>query len=293
VVCGPILKFGSDFLKQTYLKPLAKGEKLGCFCLTEPHAGSDAAAIQTRATKQGEHYVINGTKQFITSGQYADIALVFAITDPDAGKRGISAFVVPTDSAGYEVVSLEKKMGQHASDTALIHLNHCPISTEHLLGNEGEGYKIALSHLESGRIGIAAQCIGMARAAYEVARDYAKERTSFGRPIIRHQAVGFRLADMATQLEAAHQMVLEAARLSDAGQPCLKQASMAKLFASEAAERICSDAMQTLGGYGYLQDFPLEQIYRDVRIAQIYEGTGDIQRMVIARQIEREIARGN
>ncbi len=288
VVCGPILKFGNAFVKQTYLIPLAKGEALGCFCLTESQAGSDAAAIRTRATRTGNQYCLDGTKQFVTSGKQADIAIVFALTDAAAGKHGISAFVVPTDTPGYTAISVERKMGQHASDTALVELKDCVVPLDHRLGREGEGYKIALSNLESGRIGIAAQCVGMARAAYETARDYARQRHSFNRPIIRHQAVGFRLADMATQLEAAHQMVLEAARLKDAGQPCLQQASMAKLFASEMAERVCSDAMQTLGGYGYLQDFPIEQICRDVRVAQLYEGTSDIQRMIIAREIESE-----
>lgn len=285
VVCGPLLKYGSDKLKETYLKPLASGEMLGCFCLTEPQAGSDASALTTRAVKDGDEYVITGTKQFITSGKYGQVAIVFAVTDPDAGKRGISAFVVPTDNPGYTVASLEDKMGQHASDTAQIFFDDCRIPADHLIGKEGEGYKIALSNLESGRIGIAAQCVGMARAAYEAALSYAKERESFGKPIIEHQAVGFRLADMATQLEAAHLMVMNAAELRDAGAPCLKEACMAKLFASEAAEKVCSAAIQVHGGYGYLKDFPVERIFRDVRISQIYEGTSDIQRIVIARQI--------
>jgi butyryl-CoA dehydrogenase len=288
VVCGPLLKFGSDYLKETYLKPLASGEMLGCFCLTEPQAGSDASALKMRAVRDGDEYVLNGTKQFITSGKYAQVAIVFAVTDPAAGKRGISAFVVPTDNPGYKVANVEKKLGQHASDTAQIFFDECRIPADHLIGKEGEGYKIALSNLESGRIGIAAQCVGMARAAYEAALSYAKERESFGHPIINHQAVGFRLADMATQLEAAHLMVMNAAVLRDAGQPCLKQACMAKLFASEAAEKICSDAIQVHGGYGYLQDFPVERIYRDVRISQIYEGTSDIQRIVISRAIAED-----
>ncbi|MCW8977116.1 MAG: acyl-CoA dehydrogenase [Sedimenticola sp.] len=288
VVCGPLLKFGSDYLKQTYLKPLASGEMLGCFCLTEPQAGSDASALKMRAVRAGDEYVLNGTKQFITSGKYAQVAIVFAVTDPAAGKRGISAFVVPTDNPGYKVANVEKKLGQHASDTAQIFFDECRIPADHLIGKEGEGYKIALSNLESGRIGIAAQCVGMARAAYEAALSYAKERESFGTPIINHQAVGFRLADMATQLEAAHLMVMNAAVLRDAGEPCLKQACMAKLFASEAAERICSDAIQVHGGYGYLQDFPVERIYRDVRISQIYEGTSDIQRIVISRALAED-----
>jgi butyryl-CoA dehydrogenase len=285
VVCGSLLKSASDLLKETYLKPLASGEKLGCFCLTEPQAGSDAAALKTTAVKKGNEYILNGSKTFITSGKNAQVAIVFAVTDKSAGKRGISAFVVPTDNPGFQVGTIENKMGQHASDTAQIFLNDCHIPEDHLIGKEGEGYKIALMNLESGRIGIAAQSVGMARAAYEVALDYAKERETFGKPIIGHQAVGFRLADMATQLEAAHLLVLNAARLRDAGEPCLKQASMAKLFASETAEKVCSAAIQTLGGYGYLKDYPLERIFRDVRISQIYEGTSDIQRMVIAREI--------
>ena len=286
VVCGPLLNYGSDYLKEQYLRPLASGEMLGCFCLTEPQAGSDAAALKTRAERDGDDYILNGTKQFITSGKYGQLAIIFAVTDPDAGKRGISAFAVPTDTQGYQVSAIEEKMGQHASDTAQIFFDDCRVSASHLIGREGEGYRIALSNLESGRIGIAAQSVGMARAAYEAALAYASERESFGRPIIKHQAVAFRLADMATQLEAAHLMVLQAAELKDAGRPCLKEASMAKLFASEAAEKICSDAIQVHGGYGYLKDFPVERIFRDVRISQIYEGTSDIQRMVIARNLE-------
>ena len=285
VVCGPILNYGSDYLKETYLKPLASGQMLGCFCLTEPHAGSDASALKTRAVREGDEYIINGSKQFITSGQNAQVAIVFAVTDPNAGKKGISAFVVPTDNAGYKVASIEKKMGQHASDTASIFFDNCLVPASHLLGKEGDGYKIALSNLEGGRIGIAAQCVGMARAAYEAALTYAQERISFGKPIIEHQAVAFRLANMATQIAAARLLILQAATLRDAGKPCLKEACMGKLFASEMAEKVCSDALQTLGGYGYLNDFPIERIYRDVRVAQIYEGTSDIQRMVIARQI--------
>lgn len=285
VVCGPLLSYGSDFLKETYLKPLASGAMLGCFCLTEAHAGSDASAIKTRAVRDGDHYVLSGSKQFITSGKHAQLAIVFAVTDPAAGKRGISAFVVPTATAGYQVVGIEKKMGQHASDTASIFFDQCRIPADHLLGQEGDGYKIALGNLESGRIGIAAQCVGMARAAYTAALAYAQERTSFGKPLMEHQAVAFRLADMATRIEAARLLVLNAAELRDAGQACLKEACMAKLFASEMAEKVCSDAIQTLGGYGYLNDFPLERIYRDVRVAQIYEGTSDIQRLVIARQL--------
>ena len=286
VVCGLLLSSGNDFQKQNYLRPLACGDSLGCFCLTEPQAGSDAAALKTRAARNGDDYVLNGDKAFITSGKHADVAIVFAVTDPQAGKKGVSAFIVPTDNPGYQVGGVERKMGQHASDTALVLLRDCVVPESHRIGAEGEGYRIALANLEGGRIGIGAQSVGMARAAFECALAYAGERHSFGKAIIEHQAVAFRLASMATQLEAARLMVHNAARLRDAGEPCLKQASMAKLFASEAAEKICSDAIQILGGYGYLQDFPLERIARDVRVAQIYEGTSDIQRMVIARELE-------
>jgi len=283
VVCGLLLASGSDYLKETYLRPLAAGDWLGCFCLTEPQAGSDAAALKTRARREGDEYLLDGSKAFITSGKHADVAIVFAVTDPAAGKKGISAFVVPTANPGYEAGAPEQKMGQHASDTAQVFLKNCRIPASHLIGAEGEGYRIALANLEGGRIGIGAQSVGMARAAFECALAYARERVSFGKRLIEHQAVGFRLADMATRLEAARLMVHHAARLRDAGEPCLQQASQAKLFASEAAEKICSDAIQVLGGYGYLRDFPLERIARDVRVAQIYEGTSDIQRMVIAR----------
>ena len=288
VVCGVLLASGSDYLKEKYLRPLAAGEWLGCFCLTEPQAGSDAAALQTRARRDGDEYVLDGSKSFITSGSNADIAIVFAVSDPEAGKKGISAFVVPTDTPGYQAGAPEQKMGQHASDTVQVFFKDCRVPADHLIGAEGEGYRIALANLEGGRIGIGAQSVGMARAALECALDYARERRSFGKALIEHQAVAFRLADMATRLEAARQMVHHAARLRDAGEPCLKQASMAKLFASEAAEKICSDAIQVLGGYGYLRDFPLERIARDVRVAQIYEGTSDIQRMIIARELAAE-----
>ena len=284
----PILDFGSDVLKERFLKPLAEGEMIGAFALTEPQAGSDASAIRTTAKRDGNHFVLNGTKQFITSGKYADVVVVFAVTDPDAGKKGISAFVVPTNTDGYEVSSIENKMGQRSSDTAQITFNDCRLTPDLLLGQEGQGYGIALSNLEGGRVGIAAQSVGMARAALEVAVAYAKERVSFGKVIMEHQAVGHRLADMATEIEAARLMYLNAARLREAGQPCLKEASMAKLFASEMAERVCSGAIQTLGGYGYVEDFPLERIYRDVRVCQIYEGTSDVQRMVIARAVANE-----
>lgn len=285
VGCVPILRFGSDQQKATFLAPLASGAMLGAFALTEPQAGSDASSLKTRARLDGDHYVLNGSKQFITSGQNAGVVIVFAVTDPDAGKRGISAFIVPTDSPGYQVARVEDKLGQHASDTCQIVFDEVRVPVANRLGEEGEGYRIALANLEGGRIGIAAQSVGMARAAFEVARDYANERQSFGKPLIEHQAVAFRLADMATRIAVARQMVLHAAALRDAGRAALVEASMAKLFASEMAEKVCSDALQTLGGYGYLSDFPLERIYRDVRVCQIYEGTSDIQRMVIARNL--------
>jgi butyryl-CoA dehydrogenase len=267
------------------LPPLARGDMLGAFCLTEPEAGSDAGALRTRAERRGDFYVLNGAKQFITSGRSADLAVVFAVTDPQAGKRGISAFIVPTRTAGYEIASIERTMGQRGLDHCQIALRDCRVPAESLLGSEGQGLTIALSNLETGRIGVAAQAFGMARAAYEFALAYAGERRTFGKAIFEHQAVAFRLADMATQLQAAELMILQAARLRDAGLPCLKEASMDKLFATEMAEHVCSDAMQTLGGYGYLADFPLERIYRDVRVCKIYEGTSDIQRLVISRQI--------
>ena len=285
VVCGPLLAFGSDAQKETWLKPLASGQKLGCFCLTEPQAGSDAAAITTRAQRRGDHYVLNGVKQFITTGRNADVAIVFAVTDKSAGRKGITGFIVDTATPGYRVARIEDKTGQRASDTAQIALEECQIPLANVLGREGEGYRIALSNLEAGRIGIAAQAVGMARAAFEAALAYSRERESFGKPIIEHQAIAFRLADMATQIEAARQLVWHAASLKDAGEACLKEASMAKLFASEMAERVCSDAIQIHGGYGYVSDFPVERIWRDVRVCQIYEGTSEIQRLVIGRAL--------
>ncbi|MGL1834015.1 acyl-CoA dehydrogenase [Rhodocyclaceae bacterium SMB388] len=283
--CGIINRFGSDAQKDRWLRRLASGEALGCFCLTEPHVGSDASAIRTSAVRDGDQWVLNGVKQFITTGKYADVAIVFAVTDKAAGKKGISCFLVPADSPGYQVGRIEEKMGQKASDTTQILFEDCRVPADALVGEAGQGYKIALSNLEAGRIGIAAQCLGMARAALEAAIKYAHERESFGKPIFEHQAVNFRLADMATQLEAARQLVWHAASLKDAGRPCLKEASMAKLFASEMAERVCSDAIQVHGGYGYVSDFPVERIYRDVRVCQIYEGASDIQRLVIGRSL--------
>lgn len=285
VACMPILKFGSEAQKERFLRPMARGELLGIFCLTEPQAGSDAAAIRMRAVRDGDGYVLNGVKQFITSGKNGQIAITFAVTDPGAGKRGISAFIVPTDLPGYIVSRIEEKMGQRASDTAQITFENLRLPAELRLGAEGEGYRIALSNLEGGRIGIASQSVGMARAAFEAALAYAKERESFGKAIVEHQAVAFRLADMATEIDAARLLVLRAAALRDRGEPCLKEASMAKLFASEMAERVCSAAIQVLGGYGYVSDFPVERIFRDVRVSQIYEGTSDVQRIVISRAV--------
>lgn len=285
VVCGPILAFGSEAQKERYLRPLAGGGMLGCFCLSEPQAGSDAAAITTRAERDGGAYVLNGVKQFITTGKHAEVAVAFAVTDKAAGKKGISAFIVPTATPGYVVARVEEKLGQRASDTAQIVFENCRIPAANRLGEEGEGYRIALSNLEAGRIGIAAQSVGMARSAFEAALAYAGERRSFGKLLLEHQAIAFRLADMATEIEVARQMVWHAAALRDAGEPCLKEASMAKLFASEMAERVCSAAIQVHGGYGYLADFPVERIYRDVRVCQIYEGTSDVQRLVISRAL--------
>lgn len=284
-VCSIAMMYANEDQKERWLRPLAQGELLGAFALTEPHTGSDAAALRTTATRDGDHYVINGTKQFITSGKYGDVAIVMAVTDKAAGKKGISAFWVPTDTPGYIVAGIEHKMGQHSSDTAQIVFDNCRVPAENLIGEEGMGYKIALSGLEGGRIGIASQSVGMARAAYEAALSYAKERESFGKPIFEHQAVQFRLAEMAMKIEAARQLILHAASMKDAGLPCLKEAAMAKLFASEMAENVVSSAMQVFGGYGYVADFPVERIYRDVRVCQIYEGTSDIQKILIARAL--------
>ncbi|MDR6858218.1 acyl-CoA dehydrogenase family protein [Variovorax guangxiensis] len=280
-----LMRYGNAQQKKKWLQPLAQGQMLGAFCLTEPQAGSDASSLRTIARKDADGWVIDGVKQFITSGKNGQVAIVIAVTDKGAGKRGMSAFIVPTDAPGYTVARLEDKLGQHSSDTAQINFDACRIPAENLIGQEGEGYKIALGALEGGRIGIAAQSVGMARSAFEAALAYAKERQAFGGPIFEQQAVGFRLADCATQLEAARQLIWHAASLRDAGLPCLKEAAMAKLFASEMAERVCSAAIQTLGGYGYVNDFPLERIYRDVRVCQIYEGTSDIQKLLIQRAL--------
>ena len=275
-----LMRYGNAVQKKQWLEPLAQGQMLGAFCLTEPHVGSDASAV-----RDGDEYVINGVKQFITSGKNGDVAIVLAVTDKAAGKKGMSAFLVPTNAPGYVVARLEDKLGQHSSDTAQINFDNCRIPVENLIGAEGEGYKIALGGLEGGRIGIAAQSVGMARSAFDVAVAYAKERQSFGTAVFNHQAVGFRLAECATRIEAARQLIWHAAALRDAGQPCLKEAAMAKLFASEMAERVCSAAIQTLGGYGVVNDFPVERIYRDVRVCQIYEGTSDVQKIIIQRAL--------
>ena len=284
-VCSILMAWGSDAQKQQWLKPLARGDLLGAFCLTEPHVGSQADGLRTVAVKEGDAYVLNGVKQFITSGKNGDVAIVMAVTDKAAGKKGISAFIVPTATPGYSVARIEDKLGQHASDTAQIVFENCRVPVANLIGEEGQGLKIALSGLEGGRIGIASQAVGMARAAFDAALRYAKERVAFGKPIFEHQALQFRLADMAMQIEAARQLIHHAASLKDAGVPCLKEAAMAKLFASEMAERVCSDAIQVHGGYGYVSDFPVERIYRDVRVCQIYEGTSDVQRILIGRAL--------
>jgi len=284
-VCSIGLSYADEAQKTQWLQPLARGAMLGAFALTEPHAGSDASALRTSARRDGDHYVLNGVKQFITSGKNADVCIVMAVTDKAAGKRGISAFWVPTNTPGYIVARVEDKLGQHSSDTAQILFEDCRILLANRIGEEGMGYKIALSGLEGGRIGIAAQAVGMARAAFEAALVYAKDRESFDQPLFDHQAVQFKLADMATQIEAARQLVWHAASMKDADVPCLKEAAMAKLFASEMAEKVCSDAIQIHGGYGYLADFPVERIYRDVRVCQIYEGTSDIQKILIGRAL--------
>ena len=288
LIALPILRFASEVQKKRLLGPVTRGEMLGCFCLTEPQAGSDAGNLKTRARRDGDGWVLSGTKQFITSGARADLAVVFAVSEPKAGKNGISAFLVPTDNPGYSVARIEDKLGQNASDTAQVVFDDARLEADALLGDENGGYRIALSTLEGGRIGIAAQAVGMARAAYEAALAYAQEREAFGKPIIGHQAVAFRLADMATGIEAARQLIHHAATLADTGQPCRKEAAMAKLFASETAEKVCSDAIQVHGGYGYLKDFPVERIWRDVRVCSIYEGTSDIQRLIVSREIASE-----
>jgi len=288
LVASGLVRSGSPAQRERFLPGLVSGKTIGAFALTEADAGSDAGAIRSRATRQGNGYVLNGTKQFISSGKTAGLTLAFAVTDPDKGKRGISAFLIPTDRPGYHVDKVEHKLGQAASDTCALRFDNLALEGDLRLGEEGQGYAIALANLEAGRIGVGAQSIGMARAALEVAIRYARERKSFGKFIIEHQAVGFRLADLSARLKAAEQLVLHAAARKDAGLPALTEASMAKLVASETAEMVCSGAIQTLGGYGYLEEFGLAKIYRDVRVCQIYEGTSDIQRMVIARALEKD-----
>ncbi len=283
--CAALMRYGNDAQRERWLRPQATGDIIGAFCLTEPQAGSDASNLRTRAVRQGDRWVLNGVKQFITSGSIGGVALVFAVTDPDKRSKGISAFLVPTDTPGYRVASKEQKLGQRASDTCQIAFEDCAIPLENLVGEEGGGYRIALANLETGRIGIAAQAIGMARAAYEKAAAYARERTAFGKTLVEHQAGGLRLAGMKTRGAVATQMLYHAADLKQRGDPCLSEASMVKLFASEMAEQVCTDAIQIHGGYGYVADYEVERIYRDVRVCQIYEGTSDVQRLVIARQI--------
>ena len=283
--CEILQHYGSDAQRDEWLRPMAAGAAIGSFALTEPGAGSEASALRTRAVKDGDDYVITGSKQFISNAAIGHTTLLFAITDPAAGKKGMSCFVVSNSTPGYQVARIEEKLGQKASDTCHLVFDEMRVPASQRIGAEGEGYKIALSTLEAGRIGIAAQSVGMARAALDYAIGYAKERKSFGKPIIDHQAVGFRLVDAKTKLEASRQLVLNAARLRDAGQPALEAAAMAKLFASEAAEAICTVAIQTLGGYGFLCDYPVERIYRDVRVCQIYEGTSDIQKIILQRML--------
>jgi alkylation response protein AidB-like acyl-CoA dehydrogenase len=280
-----LLRHGSPAQKRRWLGPLARGEIIGAFALTEPQAGSDAANLATRAVRRGSGWVLDGAKQFITSGRIASVCVTFAVTDPAKGKAGVSAFLVPTDQPGYRVLRVEEKVGQKASDTCALAFEGLELEADALLGGEGQGYRIALGALEQGRVGIAAQSVGMAEAALEHALAYARERRAFGRPILDHQAVGFRLADAATRLEAARQLTLHAARLLDESAPALEAACMAKLFASETAEAVCSVAIQTLGGYGYLEDFPVARIWRDARVCQIYEGTSDVQKILIARRL--------
>ena len=284
-VCAALCEYGTETQKRRYLRPLARGELFGAFLLTEPEAGSDAGALKTRAVRKGDRYVINGVKQFITSGRTADIAMILAVTNPEAGRKGITCFITPTDNPGYVVAREEEKLGHRNCDTCQIVLQDMEVPADDVLGDLDAGYKIALANLNSGRIGVAAQAVGVARAALDHAVRYARERSTFGKPIIEHQAIGFKLAEMATRVEAAHQLTLHAARLKDAGIPCLKEASMAKLQASEVAEKVCSDAIQVYGGYGFLNDFPVEKLYRDARVFQLYEGTSEVQKLVIGREL--------
>lgn len=285
VGCGPILKFGSEAQKRAYLPDMASGRKIGCFCLTEPQAGSEANNLRTRAVLKNGAWTLNGSKLFVTNAKRAKVAIVFAVTDPELGKKGLSAFIVPTDTPGFVVDRPEHKLGIRASDTCAVTLDDCTVAEDQLLGERGKGLAIALSNLEGGRIGIAAQALGIARAAFEEALAYAKDRKQFGIPIVEHQSIGNMLADMTTRINAARLLIHHAARLRTVGKPCLSEASQAKLFASEVAEWVCSKAIQIHGGYGYLEDYPVERHYRDARITQIYEGTSEIQRLVIARSL--------
>jgi len=285
VGCGPIVKFGSDAQKARYLPAMAQGEAVGCFCLTEPQAGSEASNLKTRAVLENGQWTLNGNKQFVTNGKRAKVAIVFAVTDPELGKKGLSAFIVPTDTQGFIAGKPEKKLGIRGSDTCAIILDNCRVPADALLGPRGKGLAIALSNLEGGRIGIAAQAVGIARAAFEASVTYAQGRKQFGRPIAEFGSIGNMLADMQTSINAARLLTHQAARLRTEGQPCLSEASQAKLFASEMAERVCTHAIQIHGGYGYLEDYDVERHYRDARITQIYEGTSEIQRLVIARAL--------
>ncbi len=285
VGCGPVLNYGSQAQKDEWLAELASGRAIGCFALTEPQAGSEAHNLRTRAELVDSQWVLNGSKQFCSNAKRAKLAIVFAVTDPDLGKKGLSAYLVPTDTPGFAVERSEHKMGIRASDTCAVSLSDCRIPQANLLGERGKGLAIALSNLEGGRIGIGAQALGIARAAFEAALLYARERVQFGKPIAEHQSIANMLADMQTQLNAARLLILHAARLKSAGLPCLSEASQAKLFASEMAEKVCSQAVQIHGGYGYLEDYPVERYYRDARITQIYEGSSEIQRLLIAREL--------
>ena len=285
VGCGPILRYGSQAQKEAWLPDLASGKAIGCFCLTEPQAGSEANNLRTRAELIDGQWVLNGAKQFVSNAKRAKLAIVFAVTDPELGKKGLSAFLVPTDTPGFKVDRSEHKMGIKASDTCAVTLENCRIPEENLLGVRGKGLAIALSNLEGGRIGIAAQALGIARAAFEAALQYSRERIQFGVPIIEHQSITNMLADMHTRINAARLMILHASRLKTEGLPCLSEASQAKLFASEIAEKVCSQAIQIHGGYGYLEDYPVEKYYRDARITQIYEGSSEVQRLLITREL--------
>ncbi len=284
-----VLAHGTDAQKEKFLRPAAAGRELAAFLLSEPQVGSDAANLQTRAVRSGDRYIIDGAKNFITSGQTAKLAMIFAVTDPAAGKNGISCFLARTDSPGYRVARLEKKLGHRTCDTCQIVLDKLEVPAADMLGAPGTGLRVALSSLDSGRIGVAAQSVGVARAAFDAALAYARVRVTFGKPLIEHQAIAFQLADMSTRIEAARQLYLHAALLKDLGRASPKEASMAKLFASEMAEEVTSAAIQIHGGYGFLNDYPVEKYYRDMRVFQIYDGPSEIQKMLIARELAKGI----